>query len=116
MSYADILTLFHSEKAGSVDKLVQEYEAARLEAKEGTGSLSGEEESSDGEQSSTSKSTTSTQARRNNEYTNKRAHALISEDIARSYGRGRTPGRQPKLKKSRLLQKITGRKNGRPIT
>ncbi|RHY86554.1 hypothetical protein DYB35_002272 [Aphanomyces astaci] len=85
MSYVDIFQLLHSDDPNKTAKLVAEYEAVRLETKE-NGGASGDE----------------TQ--------------MTSDD--RPYPRGRIPagsGRQPKLKKSKLMQKITGRKNARPV-
>ncbi|KAH9097205.1 hypothetical protein Ae201684P_011928 [Aphanomyces euteiches] len=55
-------------------------------------------------------------SRRNNDKP-KRSFSQISTDD-RPYPRGRIPNgstRQPKLKKSKLMQKITGRKNARPV-
>ncbi|EQC26845.1 hypothetical protein SDRG_15355 [Saprolegnia diclina VS20] len=122
LSYADIFQLFHAEDAGSAEKLLAEYEAVRLDAKENGGSVFGDDESSDEDgprtPSSRSQSSSSNQARRANDASNKRPHSQISDDGPRAYGRGRMAaqsGRQPKVKKSKLMQKLTGRKNGRPI-
>ncbi|KAF0692069.1 Aste57867_16795 [Aphanomyces stellatus] len=117
LSYPDIFQLLHSEDTSSTEKLVAEYEAIRLSIKE-NGPLSDEESSEDDDLPTTpTRLNAGAGARRGHgDKANKRSISQISDE--RPYPRGRIPAgssRQPKLKKSKLMQKITGRKNARPV-
>ncbi|KAG9402688.1 hypothetical protein AC1031_007299 [Aphanomyces cochlioides] len=114
LTYPEIFQLLHSDDPSSTEKLLAEYEAVRLEIKE-RGAPS-DEESSDDDDVPTTPTRNQANSRRNNDKP-KRSFSQISTDD-RPYPRGRIPNgstRQPKLKKSKLMQKITGRKNARPV-
>ncbi|ETV93909.1 hypothetical protein H310_12253 [Aphanomyces invadans] len=119
MSYVDIFQLLHSEDSNKTAKLVAEYEAVRADIKENGASgdeSSGGDEDDDSATTPTRSNSSGSSSRRHPDKPKRSFSQMSSDD--RPYPRGRIPagsGRQPRLKKSKLMQKITGRKNARPV-
>ncbi|OQR98887.1 hypothetical protein ACHHYP_07613 [Achlya hypogyna] len=120
LTYAEIFELFHATDYASSERLLDEYECvnALVQSRDysGTPNDTGDEE--EPRTPSSLDQSANAQARKTTDKNSKRPHSQITDDGPRAHSRGRPPansGRQPKLKKSKLMQKLTGRKNGRPI-